>query len=134
VESPTVQVQGLDALLAAFKQLGEGLPHELSAGLRTVARDVANDAKAIAKANGLHASGNLIDHITTSVRGTVAYIVDNARRVSPKYPSGYLYPAVYEFGHGGARAFLHPAAERDQDKIVAGLEPLVDRLIAQAGF
>src|SRR5438309_2177215 len=104
----TVGVQGLDEFLASLRQLGNELPHELSKGLRTVAAVVANDARSIAEANGLHDSGDLLHQITTSVRGTTAWIVDKASRVSPAYPGGYVYPARYEYENHGARSFMHP--------------------------
>src|SRR3954463_11602146 len=107
MERAGVDVKGLQGLLDGFKQIGDGLPHELSIGLRAIAKDVAHDAQSIAEERGLRSSGQLIHGITTSVRGTTAYIIDTAKRVSTKYPDGYPYPKVYEFGAGGARAFIH---------------------------
>jgi hypothetical protein len=139
-----LQVEGLDELIVAFAQLDADLRRELSTRLRSLAGVVATDARAIALAKGLKRSGDLIAGIKTQVKGTTAWVIETARRVSPKYPEGYRYPAIYEFGGGrrkstdpawfrapGIRAFMTPAVDKDREQVFNGIQGLVDDLIAR---
>lgn len=126
-----VQVEGVRELIRAFGRIDRDVQKELTGALRKIARGVAATAKAIAEQKGLHATGTLIRKITISVSGGQAYVRDTASRTSRKWPSGFPYPAVYEFGHNKERAFLEPALYRDQEQIVHGVEEMLDMLLAR---
>lgn len=130
----TVAVEGVGDLLRAFGSIDKGLRRELRLELLDVANIAAGKARAIAEQKGLHATGALIDRIHAGARASYAYITDTARRASPAYPQGFNYPAVYEYGHGGARAFLTPAAITSEDDVISGVESLLDRLTRAAGL
>lgn len=129
-----IEVEGLQQTLRAFGRIEKGMRKELRKQLVEIAGVVAETARSIAEQKGLHESGALIARIHPGMRSSYAYVADTARRKSRKYPGGFNYPAVYEYGHGRARAFLEPAAKQDEEKAVTLVEGMLDRLTSQAGF
>lgn len=122
-----VQVEGLGELLRAFGRVDAGVRKELTGTLRGIARGVAAAAKAIAEFNGLRDTGTLISKITISVGGGAAYVRATAKR----WPGGFPYPAVYEYGKGGQRAFLAPALRLEEPNVLRGVEGMLDALLAR---
>lgn len=133
-QSGTIAVEGVGDLLRAFDRVEKGLRRELRAELVGLAGTVAIKARELAEAQGLRESGQLIARIRPGLRSSYAYVTDTANRKSPKWPEGFNYPAVFEFGHGGARAFLVPAAKAEEGTVLLGLEGLLDRLTSEAGL
>lgn len=136
-----VRVEGLTELRLALNRVDKGLRKELNSELRSLAKLVAKEAQVVARERGLIGdprtdtlSGSLVKRIGVSVRGSTAWIVDKATRTSTKYPSGFPYPAVYEFGGGGTRSFLRPSIAANTDHIVAGIEEMLVRLERNTGL
>lgn len=130
-----VRVEGLTELLRGLGRADKGLRKELNTEIRGLAKVVAADAQVIAREQGLIGdprtdtlSGSLVRRIGISVRGSSAWIVDKASR------GGFPYPAVYEFGGGGTRAFLRPSLARNTDRIISGIEEMLVRLEEQSGL
>lgn len=145
----SVEIIGLRETIRALNQAEKGLGRAVQNELRAVAAKVAGTAKEIAEQRGLRGDpgtdkgrghpGLLISSIRPGVRGSTAYVRDSATRVSAKYPDGYVYPAVYEYGGRGQtahgpRAFLQPAVERDEPEVLAMLENALGRLHEEAGL
>lgn len=123
----TVAVEGIAAVLKAFGRINTGLRGELRGALRSVADKAAAFAVYIAEEKGLHASGDLIGSIHGGARASYAYITATARRVSPAYPAGFNYPAIYEYG-GSTMRRAHGASYMIRNRSVVGT-----RLIANYG-
>lgn len=129
-----IEIRGTRELSRAFRTMSAELKLEAKAELRVAARGVADEAKNIATAKGLVATGALRSRIKPSVRGGMAFVRETAATPSAGYPAGYPYPRVYEFGHGGARAFLRPALEAKSPEITLGFERLIERLSLKNGI
>lgn len=104
----TVEVTGLNELVRAFSRIDKGMSRQFRQELRVgVGGPVAKDMKDMARSRGLRGkTGKLINSIRPSVRGATLFINESATN------KAYPYPAVYEFGHGGARAFMQPVVDR----------------------
>lgn len=98
-----IQVEGLQRTLRAFGRIQKGLRQELRKELIQIAGVVAAKARDIAEQKGLHDSGSLIERIHPGMRASYAYITDTAKRKSAKYPAGFNYPAIYEYGGSQTR-------------------------------
>lgn len=107
---------------------GEDVEKEVKRELRDIAKDVAGAARDFAQAKGLRDTGALIAGIKPQVRGTAAFVRSSATR------GGFPYPAVHEFAGGGVRAFLAPAVEESEAKVVEEFEEIVDRVARKAEF
>lgn len=158
-----IAVEGLADVMAGLRQFQDGVRIKLRGRLLDVARQAAEYAVYIAQQKGLHESGELIESIKAGWRSSYAYITDTARRVSPAYPAGFNYPAVYEYGgsetragyqvrnrsitgtrliaqHGfgqgrvGPRAFLWPAALEGQERLVPAVEQALELLARDCGL
>lgn len=102
-----VEVTGLNELVRAFGRIDRGMSRQFRRQLRVgVGGPVAQDMKQMAQSLGLRKSGKLINSLRPSVRGATLFINESATN------KGYPYPAVYEFGRGGARAFMQPVVDR----------------------
>ena len=135
--SDTIRVDGLADVRRALARLGPEYRGGLTAELKDIARIASTRAQAIAEAEGLRDTGNLIRKIKPSVRGTTAMIRESAVKVSRKYPTGYPYPGVYEYagrGVAGPRPFMHPAAEQTLPAMVQRLTQLLDRVAIRVGL
>lgn len=128
-----VHVEGIDALTRAFGRVDKGLRREMQKHLRSVGRIVATAAREEAAAKGLHQSGQLIARINPSVRGGSVFVRDTAKKVSPRYPGGYSYPARYEYEAGGSRAFMRPALDHRRSEVVAELDRVVEWVAMEWG-
>lgn len=93
----TLQVQGLAALQRDLGKVNKSAKSEVREGLKEVGRIVQDDARLIAKAKGLHDTGQLIRKITPAVTQNAVFVRAKAMR------DGYNYPAVYEFGGRAAQ-------------------------------
>ena len=123
-----IRVKGLDDLVRDFGKVDRGLRKELQGEIRKVAGIVAGEAKERAVRQGLVDSGKLVRSIRPGVRRSTGVVRVTATR------DGFPYPAVYEFGGGGVRAFLMPALKDKTDDVFKGLEDMLDRLTSQAGL
>jgi hypothetical protein len=140
-EKPTIVVEGVDELVATFRRIDRRIARGLQDEIRGTARDVAAIARRIATEKGLgspgrsgRGTGDLVNHIKVRVRGGSAFIVEDVRRVSAKYPAGYPYAKVYEYGSGGVRAFMHPAAREAAPLVMERTSRLIDRVISGEAF
>lgn len=123
-----IRVQGLDQVVRGFRRIDGSLAREVQMELKSIAGFVADDARTYATAIGLRDSGDLAHGIKPFYRGATAGVRSTVKR------RGYPYGGVYEFGKGGARAFLAPTVKRDEAKIVEAFEDMLDRLISSAGL
>lgn len=111
--SGSVTIHGMKGLYRDLRAVERGLPNELKRDLRTAVKPTIDVAKAIApfQKGGLR----------KSIR---AYPAQDAIRIrATKTRKGFLYPAVYEYGKRGGRdygprAYLNPALNMTEDKIV----------------
>ncbi len=128
-----IYVKGLDQLLRDLGRMAPELRKELRGALREAAGAVSSKAKQIAESEGLRASGALIRLIKPSVRGSRAYVVESATRTEGLH-APFRYPAVFEFGQGGARSFLRKAAEEELDHTVARVGAAWTHTMKKLGF
>lgn len=129
-----IYVQGLAELNRVFKKVTPDIYKDMRKEMLIAANLVASKAKDIAEAKGLRESGDLIEKIKPGATMRSATVADKALKKSPKYPSGFNYPAVYEYGGRGTgktgpRAFLTPAIEESDEEIAALLERMVERVL-----
>jgi hypothetical protein len=125
-----LEVEGLDGLRRALRKVDRDASRELTKDLKLVGQPVVVLARSIAEEKGLHETGALINRINISVRGGTIYVRDTAKRKSRKYPSGYPYPSVYEFGGRGSdvlgpRAFVAPAVTEAQPDVLREWEEII---------
>jgi hypothetical protein len=140
-ERPVVVLEGMTQMMRAFKQLESDISRDLRTELKAIARDVAAAAKVEASSKGLAApgrsgrgTGQLVRHIRSGATQRYAYIKDDVSRASQRYPDGYNYAKVYEYGRGGVRAFLHPAVEHMTPEIVTRVDEFIAHAIRETGF
>lgn len=131
-DKSTVQIGGMTELLRTFKILYPELQKELSAGLREISAQIANEAVQIAIQQGFappgrsgRGTGALIGSIRSGATMRKGYVKDTAMN------QGYSYPRRYEYENGGARSFLHPAIDQNKDKITAALAAVVEHVVAR---
>lgn len=131
----TVEVEGVRELDRALRRADREARKSLRAELKAAAGVVAAEAQAVAAARGLgrpgrsgRGAGRLVRSIKPGLQGSGAVVRVGANR------AGYPYPAVYEFGRGGARAFLRPAAERKQGEVRERAEDAMQAAIRKAGL
>lgn len=111
--SGSVTIHGMKALYRDLRAVERGLPNELKRDLRIAVKPTIDMAKALAP----YSKGGL----RKSIR---AYPAQDAIRIrATKTRKGFLYPAVYEYGKRGGReygprAYLNPALELTEDKVV----------------
>ena len=124
-----IAVENLAEVIAGVKKLQDGVWPKLRERLVDVANRAASFAVFIARQKGLYESGDLIDHIKAGWRSSYAYISDTARRSSPAYPSGFNYPAIYEYGGSETRGNQWGTGFKIRNRSTIGT-----RLIAQHGL
>lgn len=124
----TLRVEGLRDLQRDLNKVNKAAKGEVREGLKAVGRIVQDEARLIAKVRGLHDTGQLRRKITPAVTQQAVFIRANAKR------AGYPYPAVYEYGRGGARAFLLPAAQRKSREVEQAMERWLDALLDKSGL
>lgn len=127
----TLRVEGLAALQRDLRKVNKTANKEVRDGLKDVGRIVSDQAKLIAAAKGLHKTGELIRKIAPSVRQQGVFVQAKAKRKSPKYPGGYPYPAVYEYGTRRGRPFLEPALDRSKDEVERAMEHWLDWFLSK---
>lgn len=129
-----VNVNGLDELVRAFRKMDRETARAVQRRLREAADVVAEEAKSVAEAQGLHRTGRLVRSIRPFYSGTTAGVRAGATN------RGYPYPARYEYGGRGTgegvgpRAFLAPALERKRDEVEQRLEQMIDDVADAGGF
>lgn len=119
----TVTVEGLDGLLRAAGRIDRKASAQLRRELRvTVGGAFVKDAKVKVDEVGLVKTGRLKRGIRPSVQGSIVLIRDTAVN------KGYSYPALHEFAHGGARAFLGPTVDmwNSSGKLETKMEGFMD--------
>lgn len=124
-----IAIEGLANVLTGLETYQAEVKTRLRERLRAAADQAASFAIFIARTKGLYHSGELIDHIKSGWRSNYAFITDTARRVSPAYPAGFNYPAVYEYGGSTTRANQWGKGFRIRNRSTTGT-----RLIAQHGL
>ena len=144
----TVRVHGLDEAMVAFTEIGGKTPVELRDKLMDIAERVAEAARGEAAMKGLFYKGagdhgdpstypgELIDKIRAR-RGSgrvAARVTEFSSTHTEKYPSGYSYPRRFEYGQGGRRAFMRPAAELMQPVAERMASDMMDEIIDMEGF
>ena len=125
----TLRVEGLAALQRDLRKVNKTANKEVRDGLKDIGRVVSDEAKLIAAAKGLHKTGQLIRRIVPTVRQQGVFVEAKARKKSPKYPGGYRYPAVYEYGMRRGRPFLEPALDKSKTKVERAMEQWLDSFL-----
>lgn len=128
VQGESVRVEGLRELQRSLQKIRSDLKPEITKELKDIGQVVADRAQSFAIGQGLYDSGNLADHIKSRAALASVAIVDTANR------DGYPYPRIYEYGHGGARAFMRPALIDKQGEVIDKLDRMLARLGGAAGF
>ena len=127
-----VYVEGLKEVIYSFNKADREISRRITARLRVLASKTRDEARKIAREEGFgppgrsgRGTGALINKIRYSVRGPVASIRETATS-----PEGYLYPAIYEYGHGhhGHRPFMEPAKQKMYPETIATIEELIDAM------
>jgi hypothetical protein len=121
VADATVRVKGLKELNAVFRRLEGDVKNTVRDELKEVARPVAEDAKAkIGRYQGAS-----LNTIRPRVTGRSVFITQSARKVTGKRG---------DYGALQMTRGLMPALDQNTDKIVRGLDHVLDRLGSSAGF
>lgn len=130
-----VRLEGWTELQRAFRSIDKRLPKELQLELKAAADVVKSAAEQIAEEKGLappgssgRGEGGLIAGLRTFSTQKAAGVRDSANR------DGFNYPAIYEYGHGKSRAFLHPAAEQKEAVVDGMVGQMLDRLTSSEGL
>lgn len=126
-----IAVRGVRELNRALKRAGVDTRRELRLEMLKISGLVAGRAREIAEAEGLRDSGALIARIRPGATATAAVVRESAVKKSTKWPAGFRYPAVYEYGKGGARAFLRPARDRSLVEAEELLERMIERVLVK---
>lgn len=115
--SPTVHVEGLRELQRAFKAADARLQRELRSTLREVAEPVRADAERLASGN-IPTAGAWAQ-MKTGATGTAVYIAPKQRGRKHKRPN---------FGRMLLGLAMVPAVERNEPRVVKGLEDWLDAI------
>jgi hypothetical protein len=124
-----IAIQGLAEVMAGLGKYQSEIRTRLRDRLIAAANQDASFAVFIAREKGLYSSGELIDRIKAGWRSNYAFITDTARRISPAYPAGFNYPAVYEYAGSTTRANQWGKGFQIRNRSITGV-----RLIAQYGL
>ena len=123
IGSNSIQVFGLTEGEMYLNKIFTTADRSLNMELKEAAKIVQAEAKSIAGAKGLakpgssgRGTGKLVSGIRVFSRHGESGVQDRVTR------AGFLYPAVYEYGKGGARAFLAPAGEAKMPEVEARLK------------
>jgi hypothetical protein len=146
VASFKIRIDGATATAREFQNLSLRVPDRLRDTLEKGAsrlRDAAQ-AEAIGKGDvyagrGDHGDparkpGDLARKISVYRYPTRFDVVEHSRTRTRLYPGGYAYPRRLEYGGGGARAFMRPAAEKMAPVITVMVDEMLDRLFLEEGF
>ena len=143
-----MHVEGLTEAIRAMEELGLKTPVELRDELGKIGEKVAEGARgeAVLKGDVYHGvptdhgdpgrrPGDLANKIKVYPGGPYKVIVrEYSKTRSRKYPGGYAYPARIEYGDGGVRAFMRPAAELMQPVAEEMVSLMMDRIVESEGF
>ncbi|MBT9154752.1 MAG: hypothetical protein DDT39_01431 [Firmicutes bacterium] len=129
MSTPTVReivvLGGFKEMMKAVRKMEPVMRKEMRTRLKTAGQIVSDEAKAQARQQGLVATGKLVRSIRVGLRARSVSIVVGAKRKSRKFPKGYNYPKLHEYGDGGKRAFLRPAlAVKREDAVKKFIEVL----------
>lgn len=133
--SASVRIVNFEEFYSSLRLLAPELHEQLRGGLRTVLNEIAQDARSYASAQGFdppgrsgRGTGDLIGMIRVGLTAKKGYLVDRARH------NDYPYPRLYEYSRG--RPFFHPAISAGEGKIYAGVQLVLEKVIADwnAGY
>lgn len=127
----TLRVEGLAALQRDLNRVNKTAKGEVRDGLKDVGRIVSDQAQLIAMAKGLNKTGQLVRRIVPTVRQQGVFVEAKAKKRSPKYPAGYPYPAVYEYGTRRGRPFLEPALDSSKRSVERAMEHWLDTFLSK---
>lgn len=127
----TLRVEGLAALQRDLNRVNKTAKGEVRDGLKEVGRIVSDQAQLIATAKGLNKTGQLVRRIVPTVRQQGVFVEAKAKKRSPKYPAGYPYPAVYEYGIRRGRPFLEPALDSSKRSVERAMEHWLDTFLSK---
>ncbi len=127
----TLRVEGLAALQRDLNRVNKTAKGEVRDGLKEVGRIVSDQAQLIAMAKGLNKTGQLVRRIVPTVRQQGVFVEAKAKKRSPKYPAGYPYPAVYEYGTRRGRPFLEPALDSSKRSVERAMEHWLDTFLSK---
>jgi hypothetical protein len=89
---------GVDAARAGLRGASKTMKREIEDEMKAIGTIVSDEAQSVAASKGLKRSGNLISMIRPMAGTMQVSVRASAKRKSPKYPQGYNYPKVYEYG------------------------------------
>lgn len=121
--APAARVRGLDELVRDFRRLSGELRREVQSELADVARPVAEEARGRAGALGL--SSQTVAGIRHRVRGGRAFVEQRRGTVTGRRR---------DHGVRLMRRVLIPVLHENVDRVVRGLERMLDRLAGRHGF
>jgi len=145
----SIKIEHLDATVRAFDEGAVKQEEETRLTLRAVAERVAEAARGEATLKGdiYHGAGDhgdptrhdgdLVHKITVRSAGGGGFrlaVVESSRTRTKKYPEGYPYPRRLEYGNGGARAFMAPAAELMTPVANQMFDDMTDHVWESEGF
>ena len=151
IRSNDVQVDGLDELYRALRQMGPELEKQMRLTNKAAAETETQNARAAAARLG-DVPAHVINSLSSRGSGTAAGIAFGgprapdamghefgAGRDMPRKRKSGTYLGYQQFkpwrGRGeGAGYFIYPTIRRDADRIVADYEAAVDRLLKATGL
>ena len=143
-----MHVEGLTEAIRAMEEIGLKTPIELQAELGVIGERVAEGARgeAVLKGDVYHGTptdhgdparrpGDLANKIKVYPGGPYKVIVrEYSKTRSRRYPGGYPYPTRIEYGDGGVRAFMRPAAQLMQPVAEQMVSDMMDQITESEGF
>ncbi|MBT9156743.1 MAG: hypothetical protein DDT37_01731 [Firmicutes bacterium] len=119
---------GFSETMRAIRRMESVMRKEMRLKLKAAGQIISDEAKAQANQQGLVATGKLVRSIRVGLRARSVSVIVGARRKSRKYPKGFNYPKVYEYGTAGKRAFLRPALAAKKEEAVQKFEEILDEM------
>lgn len=124
-----VAVRGLTRLTKDLRSVDRGIAAELQKDLKRAAQPTVNLAKTLAPTD------------TGALRGSIRAVASQKRVAirANKRRKGFLYGAVYEYGgrgmrEYGPRAYLNPALDATQDRVVRDVAKAISHYINRYGL
>lgn len=123
-----IDIRGAAEVANALGRVDRRLKADFLNALKRTLEPAVEDVKMRVVGEGLVDSGKLLRSVRPFRRGATLGIRVGATR------GGFQYPAVYEYGHGAARAFLEPGFQQARPKVISQIERFLDQIVSEAGL
>lgn len=135
--SQTLLLEGFEELAKDFKAAGNDARKEFRDSLKPIGKVVAGRAAIVASAKGLigkkphgdYTTGQLVKKLRQA--GAVSVANKGVTVTAKATRNGYPYPSIYEYGRGGARAFLEPALMQTQGEVMQMTEDWINTFLSK---